>query len=373
MSSVFVTGSTGFLGSHFLVNFLGTRFDRAFALIRGETDAIRRGKLFDALRMAAASYADPVDVGALMDWITIVKGDVSVPGFGVSEEALQSLRATDIGQFWHFAASLNYEEHRREMIKATNIDGAQHAAAFCKAAGGKHFVHISTAYTCGKGNGSVPETLHDPAQTQFNNYYEESKCWAEHALADACKQHGMALTIFRPSMVIGNSQTKVPAGSDTALYGFMREVRRLKAALSGAQNTVRVLGMPEGEVNFIPVDQLMIDVGMVLDQGLKDGEIYHLASDFCPTTERSFAMVCEQLGMGNLKLVDRQAADGLNKLERVLDDKLSFYSSYINTRKRFERKIARAHGVSDIELEAYVAEGERFLPTEQELQASTSH
>lgn len=371
MSAVFVTGATGFLGSHFLVNFLGPRFERAYALIRGETDAIRRGKLFDALRMAASSYKDEVDVGALMDRITIVKGDVSVPGFAVSDEAMQSLQTADVDQFWHFAASLNYEEHRREMIKATNIDGAQYAAAFCKAIGGKHFVHISTAYTCGKGNGSVPESLHDPRQTQFNNYYEESKCWAEHALAEACKQQGMALTIFRPSMVIGNSQTKVPAGSDTALYGFMREVRRLKAALRGAQDTVRVLGMPEGEVNFIPVDQLMIDVGLALDEGLKDGEIYHLASDFCPTTQRSFATVCEQLGMANLKLVDRQQVEGLNKLERVLDDKLSFYSSYINTRKRFERKIARAHGVSDAELEAYVAEGERFLPTEQELHAAT--
>lgn len=373
MSAVFVTGATGFLGSHFLVNFLGTRFDRVYVLIRGETDDIRRGKLFSALTQAATSYRDAVNVGALMDRITIVKGDVSIANFGVSDEALQSLQAVDLGQFWHFAASLNYEEHRRDMIKATNIDGAKFAADFCKAAGCKHFVHISTAYTCGKGNGPVPEALHDLAQTEFNNYYEESKCWAEHTLADVCKQHGMGLTIFRPSMVIGNSQTKVPAGSDTALYGFMREVRRLKAALGGAKDIVRVLGMPEGEVNFIPVDQLMIDVGMVLDKGMKDGEIYHLASDYCPTTERSFAMICDQLGMGNLQLVDRHQVDGLNKLERVLDDKLSFYASYINTRKQFERKIPRSHGVNEVDFGAYVLEGERTLPTEQELLASAKH
>ena len=26
-------------------------------------------------------------------------------------------------------------------------------------------------------------------------------------------------------------------------------------------DTIRVLGMPDGEVNFVPVDQLMIDIG----------------------------------------------------------------------------------------------------------------
>ena len=29
MATIFVTGTTGFLGSHFLINFVGTHFDRA--------------------------------------------------------------------------------------------------------------------------------------------------------------------------------------------------------------------------------------------------------------------------------------------------------------------------------------------------------
>ena len=53
MATIFVTGTTGFLGSHFLINFVGTHFDRAYVLIRGTTDEVRRGKLITALRQAA--------------------------------------------------------------------------------------------------------------------------------------------------------------------------------------------------------------------------------------------------------------------------------------------------------------------------------
>lgn len=364
MATIFVTGSTGFLGSHFLINFVGTHFDRAYVLIRGATDEVRRAKLITALRQAAESYAVPPNLDALLDRVTIVAGDIAVANFGVSDAAMAALAAAKIDQFWHYAASLNYEEHRREMIKSTNIDGALFAANFCKAAHIAQFAYVSTAYTCGKGNGPVPEALHPEDSTIFANYYEESKCNAEHALVQACRANGTLLTIFRPSMVIGNSQTKNPGGSDTALYGFMREVRRLKGVLGGVQDTIRVFGMPEGEVNFIPVDQLMIDIGLVLNKGLVDGEIYHLSSDFCPPTERSFAMICEQLGMENLKLVRRDDAQPPSKVERVLDDKLSFYANYINSHKQFERKIARSHGLTEAEFWTYVAEGVRHLPAD---------
>lgn len=367
MATIFVTGTTGFLGSHFLINFVGTHFDRAYVLIRGATDEVRRGKLITALRQAADSYAVKPNLDALLDRVTIVQGDISVANFGVSEAAMAELAAAKIDQFWHYAASLNYEEHRREMIKSTNIDGALFAANFCKAANIGRFVYMSTAYTCGKGNGPVPEALHAEDSTPFSNYYEESKCNAEHALVQACRANGTPLTIFRPSMVIGNSQTKHPGGSDTALYGFMREVNRLKSALGGIKDTIRVFGMPEGEVNFIPVDQLMIDIGLVLSKGLVDGEIYHLSSDFCPPTERSFGMICEQLGMDNLKLVRRDEAQPLSKIERVLDDKLSFYANYINQRKLFERKIPRSHGVTEAEFLAYVTEGMRHLPADESM------
>ena len=55
----------------------------------------------------------------------------------------------------------------------------------------------------------------------------------------------------------------------------------------------------------------------------------------------------------------------LSKIERVLDDKLSFYANYINQRKLFERKIPRSHGVTDHEFMAYVAEGARHLPADE--------
>ncbi|MDE2402028.1 MAG: SDR family oxidoreductase [Burkholderiales bacterium] len=362
MSTIFLTGSTGFLGSHFLIGFVGTQFERAYVLIRGETEQIRRDKLVSALQLAAVSYSVKPDIEALLQRVTIVQGDISKPRFGVSDSDLLELQQAHLAQFWHFAASLNFEEHRRDHIKSTNIDGALYAVQFCQAAHIEHFIYISTAYTSGRGNGPVPESLHSPDRS-FCNYYEESKCQAEHTVMETCHAIKLPVTIFRPSMVIGNSQTKNPGGSDTALYGFLRELRRLKRAVTGVNEPVRLFCMPQGQVNFIPIDLLMSDIRLVLNTGLVDGDIHHLTSDQCPQIKSALSMICEQLGLTNITLMQRDDSP-LSLVETVLEQHLSLYANYINAHKLFARKIAQSHTVTDEEFVAYVTEGIKHLPAE---------
>ena len=95
---------------------MGTQFDRAYVLMRGVSFLFRRGKLITALRQAADSYAVKPDLDALLDRVTIVQGDISVANFGVSEAAMAELASAKIDQFWHYAASLNYEEPRDDQV-----------------------------------------------------------------------------------------------------------------------------------------------------------------------------------------------------------------------------------------------------------------
>lgn len=356
MKSVMVTGVTGFLGSHFLINFIGRSIDHAYVLIRGADHGERLNKLRVALHAAAGSYITPVHLDELEKRVTIVPGDISSPGLGVDAADQRRLMEAGISDFWHFAASLNFEEYRREHIQSANMDGALNAINFTKSLGVPSFVYISTAYTCGATNGPIPEEFHTPDRA-FSNFYEESKCSAEHIVREQCSKGDIALTVLRPSVVIGNSQTKRPGGSDTGLYGFIREISRLKTALAGNEERVRIFGMPNGEVNFIPVDVLMDDVRKIMDAGgIGRGEIYHLAYDTNPKTGRAIEILCEEFDFSNLALVE-QAETEVSPLEQLLAKKTVFYSNYINAHKLFARKLGNSHEMTEDDFRGFVIEG----------------
>ena len=84
MSTVFVTGSTGFLEYFAFINFVGPRFDRAFVLIRHQ----RRNspqQVADSTELAGESYRTMPDLEALLSRVTIVEGDISLEN-GVNEQ-----------------------------------------------------------------------------------------------------------------------------------------------------------------------------------------------------------------------------------------------------------------------------------------------
>ena len=92
MTIAFVTGTTGFLGSHFLIGFARSHYEHAYVLVRGDNERDRRLKLLAALRRAGQSYSAMPDVDALMTHITIVPGDAALPAFGMESEGLARLR-----------------------------------------------------------------------------------------------------------------------------------------------------------------------------------------------------------------------------------------------------------------------------------------
>ena len=359
MTKAFVTGTTGFLGSHFLIAFAGSRFDHTYVLVRGDSEHARREKLLDALRKAGQSYSTMPDLDALMARITIVPGDAALPAFGLGDDGLERLRQAGIDHFWHFAATLSVEHYRKDPVRSSRLDRALHMVEFCRTAGIGHMVHVSTAYTCGARDGGIGEMLH-PQDSVFSNRYEESKCHAEHALTQRCRSSGLPLTILRPSVVIGNSQTWRPGGADSGLYGFIREVRMLRKALAATGEAVRAFGNPDVEINFIPVDRLMEDIAELLDDGLRDGDIVHLTSDHNPPTGRVFELICRQLGLGHLSMVQAEAGRRpASPLEHLLERKTALYLTYVQGHRRFSRHLSASHRLFEADLLGYVVEGVR--------------
>lgn len=360
LAKAVVTGGTGFLGSHFLINFVGTFLDCAVLIVRGKDVSTRSTKLRRALEVAGSSYRPERRPELIWDKLRIVEGDLALPGFGLDHGCLAAIGKEAPDEFWHFAATLNFEEYRADQIQALNVDGALEAIELADRLGISKFVYISTAYSCGAQTGDIPETLHDPGR-RFLNEYEKSKCLAENAIAKECRSRGMTLTILRPSVVVGNSQTKLPGGSATGLYGMIRELSRMRPVLKRDGRDVRLFGDATGQVNFIPVDHLMEDLQSILDSGrMIRGGIFHLTYDTNPDLGAAFSTLFAELKLRNIRLAD-SSSDDLSPIEQLIDRRTTFYRGYLYSNKRFARVGNVERHMTLEEFRSYIVEAVRFL------------
>lgn len=69
----------------------------------------------------------------------------------------------------------------------------------------ERFHYVSTCYVSGRYAGAFGEDDLDVGQ-QFNNFYEETKFLAEVEVQNR-RDRGMPTTIYRPSVVVGDSST----------------------------------------------------------------------------------------------------------------------------------------------------------------------
>jgi nucleoside-diphosphate-sugar epimerase len=149
-----------------------------------------------------------------LDGVTAIPSDITQPRLGLSEEWIDTERGRAAGStFFHFASSLCFEENNKSLIYDHNINGVKHAVDVASALRCDVFFYISTAFTVGIHEGHVAEQLHRPAA--FNNYYEETKCAAEHLITGLCDAKGLRLVIVRPSVMIGPSESCKTGGSKT--------------------------------------------------------------------------------------------------------------------------------------------------------------
>lgn len=199
--AILLTGATGFLGMELLARFLERTEKTLFALIRGSDDHDADSRLMQA---AGAVVREPE---RYRDRLVAVRGDVTLPDLGLSHEQRASL-AERVDEIVHSAASVSFNlplDSAREI----NVDGTRRMlelAALCRERGGlRRFCHISTAYVAGSHQGEFGEDDYDVGQG-FRNTYERSK-WEAEGLVRERRDGGLPVTIFRPSIVVGEEQT----------------------------------------------------------------------------------------------------------------------------------------------------------------------
>ncbi len=335
---VFLTGATGFLGSHICWALLAEGH-RVTALARSSKVQSARDRVIETLVGTAGGTED---LDAHLDHLKVLEGDISAPELGLRRPEFEELKAaTD--EIWHSAASLSFLEEEREQIFQMNLNGALHIIDLAAGTPGRRLQHVSTAYIAGKRPGKVLETEIDVGQ-EFKNPYEESKCRAELALEQAHREGRIVASVYRPSIVIGSSRSG-QATHFHGVYAFIRglwaAVERLRRRQGGSgivELPLRVLGSESSTLNFVPIDYVTEGMLAIAKQPTSAGKTYHLANPQSTENRLWLHIVCDQLGVEGVRFVDEEdfAETPMTRMEALFHRQMAFYNQYLRAEPQFD-------------------------------------
>ncbi|WP_338865222.1 alpha/beta fold hydrolase [Myxococcus stipitatus] len=351
-----LTGGTGFLGSHFLLWRLRAG-GRLFVLVRGKSTEHARTRLLESLAEAAVSYDVPVPREEVERNVVVLVGDITQPACGLSSEDLSRLEEARLEEVWHCAASLAYENRHRDKIHAHNCLGTRNVVDVALKVGCERFLYVSTAYTAGTRRGWIPEQPHaEPLEgaAGFNNYYEESKAWAEREVARMCSAAGRAYGLLRPSVIVGPSASRRSGGTRFGIYGLVRELYRLRRELAQVSEPLRLLGHEGASINLVPVDHVVQDMLRLSAQGFPGGPAHHLVGPEDLPAAGLVECMSRALRLPILRFATHRETEA-SPIEELFDLRGAFYSSYGLNPKRFARALPSHPALSLKDLEVYLS------------------
>ena len=257
MAVLFLTGFPGFLGSTLLPRLLADRpLARAVCLVQPRwaplaTQAVGR-----------LARAQPHTRGR----IELVEGDIVEPRLALAAGSWK----VQVTEVFHFEAAYELAVPR-DIAKRVNVEGTRHVLEACAGYSQLQRVHyVSTCFVSGRYPGVFRESDLDVGQT-FNNFYEESKALAEREVRTAMAG-GLPVTVYRPSVVVGDSTT-----GETQKYDGVYSVLQLLLR----QRRVAVLPVPgkplETTFNVVPSDFVSRALAWLSTRPNALGLTYHLA------------------------------------------------------------------------------------------------
>jgi nucleoside-diphosphate-sugar epimerase len=342
-----LTGATGFLGSHLMASMLSEGYN---LVIFGRSSKEK------TLKQRIASLLEWFGIDDRFDQVTCIDADFSLEKLGIeSGEYLRLCSVVD--SVIHCASDTSFSENKREKVMAANIDNLNGILEFSRNAHVSFFHYISTSYVAGTGITYCKEIL--SFSTTFTNVYEESKAAAENIIYRFCNNNSISLSIIRPSIVYGDSQSGRSLKFN-ALYFPIRAAQSIRdiylndlnnnGGLKAAKNGIyfdkeSYLFLPlkiylpvEGDLNIIPVDYF-VNATIKIVENCSRGGIYHLTSNF-PTTMKIVAKYYEQLmKVRGVEIIYGAQTTNLlrNPAEELFDRFIEPYRPYLSDKRVFDR------------------------------------
>jgi len=260
--SVLFTGFPGFIGARLLPRLLELSPGESFV-------CLVQDRFLDLARteLAAIEQRHPAARGRL----TTVVGDITRPGLALSDDDAARLRR-GLTAAHHLAAVYDLAVSR-ELGTRINVEGTRNVLRFLAEAGRlERLYYVSTAYVSGTATGLFRESDLDVGQG-FKNHYEETKFLAEVEVV----RSGLPTTIYRPSVVVGDSRTG-ETGKFDGPYFTLTAMEKVPSP-----GLFLRIGSGRSPANLVPVDFVVEAMARLSTQRGAPPRTYHLTDPSrCP-------------------------------------------------------------------------------------------
>lgn len=243
--TAFVTGATGFLGRYTVKALLAQTTLKLICLIQADDLTAAQQRLWLALQTTG------VDQASHKARITVICGSLEHDHFGLTPAAYRKL-ANQVDRIYHCAALVNWARSYRR-LRRINVLGTLRIIRFACDSRRKSVLFISSIAVCYATDRTVTvneQTDMLPHIAAMPLGYAQSKCVAESLLRQAA-QRGLAVTILRPALISGHTQSGVSNTGDFV------------AALLEGCSKLGIAMDRDWLLDFVPVD----DVAKVIASG----------------------------------------------------------------------------------------------------------
>ena len=272
--SIFLTGFPGFIAER-LVEKLAKSETQFFLLVQPQFVE----KAMAAVEEIAEATETPLESFSLLE------GDVTQPGLGISDADLETIQfeTTDV---YHLAAAYDLAV-AKDIAYRVNLDGTKNVNDFvCSVKNLRRYNYVSTCYISGKRTGDILETDLEH-NAGFRNNYEETKYLAEIEVERL--KATLPVTIYRPSVVVGDSRTGETTKYDGIYYliHYLRKAPILLRIMNVGNNNVRL--------NLVPVDFVVDAIAALAHDRDAVGKSIALADPDPLTTAALFDAIAKDL------------------------------------------------------------------------------
>ena len=326
MKTIIVNGANGYVASNLIDNLLKQKY-KVIALVRPGRNDAAESRMLEVLR--DLNNDEDIDTSNLVVYpYSLLDKDFAIP-----ENDLELIFNGDVDYF-HFAASLKYDEKSVDEIFSTNIEGVENSIqVFSKYASTEsRFFYIGTAYSCGRHKGVFEEKFYENEDiSAFRNYYEQSKRFGENVVRKYMLEKKLNAHVIRLSQVVGNSQT----GETKTDYGIFDFTKRMFSLAQRYPNEVVKAHIdPESTQNLIPIDSV-VAYFMKAIQSLELPTIMNFVADESVKNKTILETLNKHLPIHIIpfKKLDRK---DLNPIERLIAVGMSFTQNYTQTDLEFD-------------------------------------
>ncbi len=201
--AIFLTGSTGYIGAHVAANLLQDHGASLNLLVRARDPREAEARLWESMQL----HLDfPRFYEFLQTRVRVFRGDLTSGSFGLGRDEYDRLIHTTDSVI-HCAASLNRKSEKSCLN--VNLRGTLEVVQLARRChhyhGLRRYSQVSTVAVCGKRSHEVV-TEDASIDWELSDYdpYARTKKFNEHMIRELLPE--VPLTIFRPSIVLGDSR-----------------------------------------------------------------------------------------------------------------------------------------------------------------------